>query len=231
MSHVSQTTFTSKLRAFGVLAAAAATLLSTSGCAGSVEHWIVNTRVHQGDVALERGNVADAELSYRLALRIDPKNVRARGGFVLASADLAQKQYTLGDFDAALGTIEQGLKVDPTSVRLAALKTTLEDAKLKREIVISNYPTYHEAGIAIQHAYEQLDLTNKTLLKSLKRFSYSYDTEDLTKAIKQSYELELDVARNTNRLIAYRQLVSSGVPESTRGTVSPASGASILPLP
>ena len=44
-----------------------------TGCAGSIERWIVNTRVHQGDVALERGNARDAELAYRLALRVDPK--------------------------------------------------------------------------------------------------------------------------------------------------------------
>ncbi|MDE2480761.1 MAG: hypothetical protein KGN02_01050 [bacterium] len=230
MSHVSQTTSTSSLRAFGALALVA-TLLGTSGCAGSVQRWIVNTRVHQGDVALERGNVGDAELSYNLAMRIDPKDARARAGFVLAAAALAQEQYTKGSFDDALKTIRDGLKIDPTSVRLAALETTLEDAKLKREIVISNYPTYHAAGVTLQHSYEQLDETNKTILKALKRFSYSYDTEDLTKAIKQSYELEIDVARNTNRLIAYRQLVSSGVPETTRGTVAPGGGASLLPLP
>ena len=230
MSHASQITSIFNLRAFG-LAACAATLLATTGCAGSIAHWIVDTRVHQGDVALERGSVADAELSYRLALRIDPKDARARAGFVLASAALAQQQYTKGTFDDALATITAGLKIDPTSVRLAALKTTLEDARLKREIVISNYPTYHEAGAQIEKAYEQLDDTNKTILKSLKRFSYSYDTEDLTKAIKESYELELDVARNTNHLIAYRQLVSSGVPETSRGTVTPGSGASLLPLP
>jgi hypothetical protein len=201
-----------------------------AGCAGPVARWIVDTRVHQGDVALERGNVKDADLSYRLALRVDPSDERARSGIVQSSADLAQEQYTKGDFEDALVTINEGLKYDPSSVHLGALKATIDDAKLKREIVISNYPTYHEAGLAMEHSYETLASSNKSILASLKKFSYSYDTDDLTTAIKKSYDLELDVARNTNRLINYRQVVSSGVPETATQATS-ANAASLLPLP
>ena len=204
--------------------------LAASGCAGPVQRWIVDTRVHQGDVAIDRGNVRDAELSYRLALRIDPEDARARAGLVLSSAALAQEQYTKGSFDDALATIAEGLNYDPSSVRLAALRATIDDAKLKREIVISNYPTYHEAGTQIQRAYEALATSNKTILVDLKRFSYSYDTNDLTAAIKKSYDLELDVARNTNRLITYRQVVSSGIPEAAGASTS-GGAASLLPLP
>ncbi len=224
MSHGSQMWFTSKILAI-CLAASALT-----GCAGGVEHWIVNTRVHQGDVAMERGNVRDAELAYRLALRVDPRDSRARSGLVEASGALSQQLYTNGDFDDALATLDEGLKVDPNSVHLAGLKATIEDAKLKREIVISNYPTYKEAGTTIQKAYEQLNATNKGILSSLKRFSYTYDTGDLTSAIKRSYSLELDVARNTNRLISYRELVSAGIPESAHAPTS-SGAASLLPLP
>jgi len=209
--------------------ALAATMLF-AGCAGPVTRWIVDTRVHQGDVALERGNVKDADLSYRLALRVDSSDARARSGIVASSADLAQEQYTKGDFEDALVTITEGLKYDPSSVHLAALKATIDDAKLKREIVISNYPTYHEAGVAMQHSYEALTVSNKSILASLKKFSYSYDTDDLTAAIKKSYDLELDVARNTNRLISYRQVVSSGIPEAPAQATS-ANAASLLPLP
>ncbi|HEX8806550.1 MAG TPA: hypothetical protein VF741_06355 [Candidatus Aquilonibacter sp.] len=199
------------------------------GCAGPIEHWIVDTRVHQGDAGLARGNVKDAQLSYGLALKLDPTDNRARAGFVESSADLAQAQYSKGAFDEALATIMDGLKYDPSNVRLAALRGQIEDAKLKREIVISNYPTYRESGLQIQHAYKQLDAVNKAILTSLRRFAYTYDTDDLTAAIKSSYDLELDVARNTNRLIAYRQVVSSGVPETTHTTNLNAS--SLLPLP
>jgi tetratricopeptide (TPR) repeat protein len=204
-------------------------LIAATGCAGPIEHWVVATRIHQGEVALLRGNVKDAQLSYSLALKIDPSSEPARAGFVESSADLAQAQYSKGAFDDALATIASGLKYDPSSVRLAALRGQIEDAKLKREIVISNYPTYKEAGLQIQHAYQRLEVANKAILTSLKRFSYTYDTDDLTAAIKDSYDLELDVARNTNRLITYRQVVSSGVPETTHTTNLNAS--SLLPLP
>ena len=199
------------------------------GCAGPVQNWIVDARMHQGEVALERGNVKDALLSYRLALRIDPADERARAGFVQTSADYAQLLYTKGAFDDALAAIADGLKYDPSSVRLEALKGQIEDAKLKREIVISNFPTYKDAGVSLQRAYAHLDVANKEILANLKRFSYTYDTDDLTTAIKNSYDLELEVARITNRLIAYRQVVSSGVPETTHATTGV--NASLLPLP
>ncbi len=201
-----------------------------SGCAGSIERWIVKTRVHQGDVALARGNARDAELSYRLALRVDPKDTRARAGFVEAAADLAQREYTKGSFDDALATVDEGLAVDSQSVRLAALKSTIDQAKLQREIVLSNYPTYRAAGLEIQRAYQQLNLNNALLLRNLKRFGYTFDATELTSAIKRSYELQLELARNTNRLVLYRQLVTSGVPEApTQSTTFGAS--SLLPLP
>jgi len=204
-------------------------LISTAGCAGSIERWIVDTRIHQGDVALERGDVRDAELAYRLALRVDPKNPQARTGFVEAAAGLAQSEYSRGTFDDALATIREGLAIDPSSVRLDALRTEIETAKLKREIVISNYPSYKETGAQIQQSYAQLDTINKLLLRSLHRFGYTFDADDLTDAIKRSYELQLDLAKNTNRLIAYRQVVTSGTPSlepEESGTTT-----SLLPLP
>jgi tetratricopeptide (TPR) repeat protein len=201
-----------------------------SGCAGSIERWIVNTRVHQGDVAMARGNVRDAALAYRLALRVDPNDQQARSGYVEAAAALARVQYSKGGFDDALATVDRGLAVDPQSAPLAALKATIDQAKLKREIVVSNYPTYHAAGLEIQRAYQQLNATNALLLRSLKRFGYTFDSDDLTAAIKRSYELQLDAAKNTNRLIVYRQLVTSGVPEAPSQSTT-FGAASLLPLP
>ncbi len=206
----------------------AAALLS--GCAGSIERWIVDTRVHQGDVALARGDARDAELAYRLALRVAPKNARARRGFVEAAAALARVEYAKGAFDDALATVDEGLAVDPQSVRLAALKETIDQAKLQREIVLSNYPTYRAAGVEIQHAYQRLNVTNALLLRDLRRFGYTFDGSDLTSAVKRSYEMQLELSKNTNRLILYRQLVTSGVPEAPTQSTTFGTG-SLLPLP
>jgi len=212
------------------LAAAVCGIVLLAGCAGSIERWIVNTRVHQGDVALVRGNAHDAALAYRLALRVDPRDPQARAGYVEAAAELARLQYSKGSFDDALATVDGGLAVDPQSASLAALKVTIDQAKLKREIVLSNYPTYHAAGLEIQHAYQQLNATNALLLRNLKRFVNTFDADELTAAIKRSYELQLDVSKDTNRLIVYRQLVTSGVPE-TSSQATTFGAASLLPLP
>ena len=62
--------------------------------------------------------------------------------------------------------------------------------------MISNYPTYREAGLQLQRAYVQLNGTNRLLLASLSRFGYTFDANDLTDAIKRSYELQLDIVKN-----------------------------------
>jgi len=212
------------------LACLLAALLGLTGCSRTVEHWIVNTRVNQGDVALDRGSLHEAETAYRLALRVNPRDARARAGFAKVSALIAEADYRRGDFDDAMTTIDDAQRYDPQSVRLLALRSQIDDARLKREIVIANYPTYEGAGLQLQTAYATLNDSTKDILKNLKRFSYTYDTQDLTKAIRTSYELQLDVVKNTNRLIAYRQLVESGVPAAEKGdTLAPA--GSLLPLP
>lgn len=218
------------MKSLGVLICLLAAATALQGCAGNVERWIVNTRVNQGDVALKNGSLHEAEIAYRLALRVNPHDVRARAGFAQVSADIAEVDFRKGDFDDATAMINDAQKYDPQNVRLQALRSQLEDARLKREIVIANYPTYEGAGLEIQTAYGALNVQNKAILTSLKRFSYTYDTQDLTKAIQDSYEFQLDLAKNTNRLIAYRQLVESGVP-STEATQAITPTGSLLPLP
>ncbi|MDQ2662685.1 MAG: tetratricopeptide repeat protein [Candidatus Eremiobacteraeota bacterium] len=201
------------------------------GCAGPVERWIVNTRVRQGDAALARGSLHEAELSYGLALKVSPHNARARAGFAHVSEDIAETDYESGNLQDAIATLEAAAKYDPGSVRLQAMRQTFEDARLKREIVVSNYPTYTAAGTQIGLEYRSLTAQNTMILHLLKRFGYSYDTNDLTKAIQDSYELQLDVAKNTNRLIAFRQLVESGVPAVEKGSAPAGATGSLLPLP
>ncbi len=218
------------MNALRAAAGAAVLIAALAGCAGTVEHWIVDTRVNQGDTALQNGSLHEAETAYRLALKVNPRDPRARAGFSQVSVALAEADYRKGDFDDAMAVLTEGAKYDPASVRLQALRSQIQDARLKREIVISNYPTYERAGSQLREAYSSLNVQTKSILRSLRRFSYTYDTQDLTKAIQNSYELQLDVAKNTNRLIAYRQLVESGVP-APAGAQTSSSAGSLLPLP
>lgn len=209
---------------------AAALALATSGCASSVQRWIVDTRIHQGDSALERGSLHEAATAYRLALRISPNEPRARAGFSNVSASIADADFRTGNYDDALATINSAQKYDPGNVRLLALRSQIDDARLKRAIVLSNYPTYRPAGAEIQAAYDALRLQDKLIAHSLHRFAYTYDTQDLTRAIEDSYELQRALTRATNRLILYRQLVQSGVPAADKSAAATVSG-SLLPLP
>lgn len=210
-----------------------AILLSCSGCAGSVEQWIVDTRVHQGDTALGRGSLDEAQLAYRLALKVDPQNAPARAGYSLVATQIADRQFKAGHLDDALQTINVAAKYDPQNVTMQGLRSEIEQAKIKREIVVSNYPTYRDTGSQIQRSYLQLRTMNAQIISSLKKFDYNYNIVELNKAIANSYELNLDLARNTNRLVTFRQLVESGLPASEQGASAPVSTSptSLLPLP
>lgn len=213
-----------------LLVCAAALALGTSGCASSVQRWIVDTRIHQGDSALANGSLHEAATAYRLALRISPNDPRARAGFSNVSGSIADADFRTGNYDDALATINSAQKYDPSNVRLQALRSQIDDARLKRAIVVSNYPTYRAAGAEIQLAFDALRVQDKLIAHSLHRFAYTYDTQDLTRAIQDSYDLQRALTRATNRLIIYRQLVQSGTPATDKSAAATISG-SLLPLP
>ncbi len=210
-----------------------ALLFATAGCAGPIERWIVDTRNRQGDVALARGSLSEAQLAYRLALRVDPNDVHARDGYSGVAIAIANHNFRSAHFDDALEALATAAKYDPQSVRVQSLRSQIEQAKLKREIVVSNYPLYAEAGTQIRRSYFGLKAINARIIAALQRFNYSYDTGELSRAIRDSYTLNSEVLKNTNRLLNYRQLVESGVPESVKdrssGALAPSS--SLLPLP
>lgn len=214
--------------------------LSLSGCASSVTGWIVQTRNHQGDVALTRARLSnpispayleEASKAYSLALRVDPKDEHARSGAVAVQLENAAQDYRASKFDDALAAVAVAAKYDPTSVRVAQLRSDIEEARLKREIARSNYPSYKEQGASIRRAYDSLKEQNAKVTAALKRFDYTYDINDLNSAIRQSYDFDEIVKRDTNRLVQFRQLVESGAPESARSGAPVAPPASLLPLP
>ena len=203
---------------------------ATNGCARSISQYIVSTRNHQGDVAFEHKNPNEAALAYKLALRIDPKDVHARAGLAAVQLQIAAQLFVASKFDDALAALAIAAKYDPESVRLAELRTEIEQARVKREIVLSNYPTYRETGLVLRRTYAQLHLQSNAIVATLQRFDYSFDGNELAKAIRASSQLSSDVTRLTARLTNYRQLVEAGSPERSAGApLAPA--ASLLPLP
>lgn len=200
-----------------------------SGCAGTVESWIVRTRDHQGDRALEARNLKDAALAYRLALDVDPHDAHARAGAISVQLELAEDAYRNGKLEEAISYLSGAMKIAPKDPSVVDLQQQLSEARLKREIVISNYPAYKAAGADLIRSYLQLRGLNDSIVTSLKRFQYSYDTVDITKAIENSYELAADVARNTARLTRFRQIVETGTGETEAERL--AQPSSLLPLP
>ncbi len=207
-----------------------AIVLATSGCASDIRHWIVQTRDHQGDVALQHENDADASVAYQLALRVDPHNAHARAGLVRVQARIAQALFAASRFDEARTALAVADRYAPGDDRIAGLRSEIEQAEIKRDIVVSNYPAYKETGAALERTLATLRVQTGEIARSLKRFDYTYDSNDLTAAIRDSYDLNDQVTRMINRMIAYRQLVDSGVPESAESAAL-APPASLLPLP
>jgi hypothetical protein len=212
------------------LAIVAAALLTTTGCASSIAGWIVQTRNHQGDLALNHGNSGDASVAYQLALRVAPDNAHARAGLVTVQARIAETLFRASKFDDAVKALDVAGHYSPGDVRIDALRSKVEQAEIKRDIVVSNYPTYRETGAALRRAFAQVRTQSQDVALALHRFDYTFDSSELTLAIRQSYELGSQVTRLTDRLLQYRQLVDSGVPENVdSAAITPQ--ASLLPLP
>jgi hypothetical protein len=212
------------------LAAVAAALLFTTGCASGISGWIVSTRNHQGDVAVSHGNSADASVAYQLALRVAPANAHARAGLVTVQARIAQTLFSASRFDDAVKALDVASRYAPGDVRVGALRSQIEQAEIKRDIVVSNYPSYKETGAGLRRSFAQVRTQSQEVAATLDRFDYTYDSSELTLAIRQSYELSSQITRLTDRLLQYRQLVDSGVPENVDSTaITPP--ASLLPLP
>jgi tetratricopeptide (TPR) repeat protein len=208
----------------------AALLAGMTGCATDITRWIAQTRNHQGDVALAHGNDLDAAEAYELALKVAPHDEHARAGFVSVQLRLAEKLFADGKFEGAIDALALAAKYSPDDERLVALRSQIEQAQIKRDIVVSNFPSYKETTSGIRRSYAAVKRNAEDIGTSIARFEYTYDTAELTKAIRQSSELRAEIERDTTRLVNLRQLAESGAPESSsEETLAPP--ASLLPLP
>jgi tetratricopeptide (TPR) repeat protein len=218
------------IRKLMVLACAVAALFQ-SGCAGSLTHWMVNLRTSQGDAALakERPDFVEAEKEYKLALALDPKNVHARAGFAKSLYLVAKEDFANSKLDEASTEIAEALKYAPSDAATLALANEIDQAKIRREIVVANYPLYGSIIAALKPVFKQVTASNKEIEAQVKAFSNDFDTAHLTKAIVESYDLEDEAHRTAARLITYRGLVQSGQ-EKTK-VPSQGEAPSLLPIP
>jgi tetratricopeptide (TPR) repeat protein len=201
-----------------------------SGCAQSITHWIVNLRTSQGDAALAKpSGIAEAKKEYQLALALDPKNAHARAGLAKALYLTAKADFANSKLDEAAAEIAEAIKYAPSDAATLALGNDIDQAKIRREIVIANYPLYGSINAALKPVFKQITASNKEIEGQVKAFSNDFDTTHLTKAIVESYDLEDEAHRMGLRLITYRGLVQSG----QQKTKAPAGGEapSLLPIP
>jgi tetratricopeptide (TPR) repeat protein len=215
------------------IAGSLSSFLFMTGCASSLQSWIVSTRNHQGDLALESRRYKEAVLAYRLALQLDAKDEHAQTNYVEAECDLAEQLYGQSEYVDALAELQNASKIDPQSVRVAGLRSDVENARLKQQIVLSNFPTYEASAEAIGEAYKNLRVTDNEIMYRLERFGHTYDTTDLTNAIRGSMELSSEATKLTARLANLRNAVSLGstpANDAAPSSISSATG-SILPLP
>jgi tetratricopeptide (TPR) repeat protein len=210
-------------------AAVAAASIGLGGCAGAVTQWMVSLRTSQGDSALAQSSYVEAEKEYDLALKLDPHDAAARSGlarvlFLQAHADFVESK--LDEADAEIG---EARKYAPSDVSMQALSTQIEQAKIRREIVLANYPLYESVGTSLTDSLKALTATQKEIAKQLKAFNSDFDTDHLTDAIVESYDLEDGAHRVTSRLVSYRSLVSSGAPKPSAPAESEI--PNLLPVP
>ncbi len=113
---------------------------------------------------------------------------------------------------------------------IALPNSDIEQAKIRREIVISNYPLYGSINAAFKPTFKQIQASNIEIEKQVKAFSSDFDTAHLTKAIIQSYDLEDEVHRMALRMINYRSVVTSGVGKAAKPPAE-SEAPSLLPIP
>ncbi|HXW51046.1 MAG TPA: hypothetical protein VEJ41_03555 [Candidatus Acidoferrales bacterium] len=203
--------------------------LASSGCAGPITQWMINVRNAQGDAALARPSLPEAEKEYRLALALDKKNTHARAGLAKVLYLRAKVDFADSMLDEAADEIAQSLRYAPDDAAALALSNEISQAKIRREIVISNYPLYGSIDAAVAPAFKSMTESGKVIQKEVKAFSSDFDTAHLTKAIVTSYDLEDEVHRLGLRLITYRGYVTSG--QTKAAAASESTAPSLLPIP
>ena len=213
---------------FGAVAALAAALLC-AGCARAFTQRLVELRTSQGDAALANHSLVEAEKEYSLALKLDPHASAARAGlastlFLQARADFIDSQLDQAQIDIA-----GALKYAPNDDAAKGLAAQIDQAKIRREIVLANYPVYESVGASLTDSLKALTATQKEITSQLKLFRADFDSGHLTRAITASYGLEDEAHRTAARIVSYRSLVTTGA--SKGRTPAQTETPHLLPIP
>jgi tetratricopeptide (TPR) repeat protein len=197
-------------------AALCASLLTLGGCTGLFRNQLVELRNAQADAALQSQNVVEAEKEYGLALSLAPNDEHARAGLAHSLYLHAKANLLAGDIDEAYIEVQKALKYAPKDAALLDLASAIDEAKIRRDIVVSNYPSFKSSGDIISGLLKSNAQADKDIQLQLHDFHIDYDTAHLNKAIAQSYDLEEEQHRLTQRLIAYKGQIEAGAPGQTR---------------
>jgi len=217
-------------RRYRIAAAAAciALALSASGCAGAFTQRLVDLRTSQGDAALTAGSLAEAEKEYALALKLDPHNSHARSGLARVLFLQARAAFIDSKLDDAQVEIAGALRYAQDDAA-KALSAQIEQAKIRREIVLANYPLYETVGASLTDSLKTLAASQHEVALQLKAFRSDFDATHLTKAIIAAYALQDEEHRLASRIVAYRGLVTSG--EAKAQPPAQSETPNLLPVP
>ena len=172
----------------------------------------------------------EAEREYGLALAMAPNDAHARDGFAHVLYLHARSDFLASKLDEARAEVQKALTYAPKDAATLDLASEIEQAKIRRDIVIANYPSYQAMATTLGEALKAAELANMDVQKQLIAFRSDYDVARLRKAIELSYDLEEQTHRITQRLIAYRDLVESGVP-GEKAPPAQTETPSLLPIP
>jgi len=138
--------------------------------------------------------------AYRQVLQLEPQHKTCH--------------YNLAVCLEKTGRYKEALKYAPQDPNTQALSSEIEQARIRRDIVLGNYPSYKSVGAGILTSLKLVITTDKDIQKQVAAFAYDYDLAHLTKAIEESTVMQDDVAGITQRITAYRALVQAGVPRA-----------------
>lgn len=217
-------------RAGALFIALLSAVVALSGCTAAFKDRIVDLRNAQADAALQNDNVVEAEKEYSLALALAPNNEHARAGLARVAYLHAKSNMAAGDIYGAQIEIQKALKYAPKDAAALDLASVIDQAKIRRDVIVANFPLYKSSTDVIRELLKSNALANKNIQLQLHEFNTDFDMTHLRKAIALATDLEDEDHRVTQRLNVLRaQLEAGGTSGTPAQSAEPVPG--LLPIP